>query len=112
MECVRWFARLPPSSIIYGSVYPDFFDAGPNLVGGGIREDRPARSIGKPDTHRQRIEYRTQLAFVAAQCLFRLLAVGNIHMSSHHAERCPGMISFYHSASGQYPNPVACLVPD
>ena len=73
MELARWSHRLPPSSGIGDSLDPDSFDVGPNLLGGGIGKDRLAQLIGKPDTHRQRIEHRTQLALTATQCLFRLV---------------------------------------
>ena len=62
MEFAGWSDRLPPSSGIGGILDPDLFDARPDLLGGGIGEDRLARWIGKPDPHRQRIEDRPELA--------------------------------------------------
>src|SRR6185295_5822502 len=93
MEFIRWLNCLPPSRSIGSCLDPDVFDSGPNLFGGGIREDRLARLIGKPDTYRQCVQHRAELAFAALQCLFGPLTVRDVldnrDMMNRHFARPP-----------------------
>ena len=75
MKFVRWFDRLPPSGGIGGGPDPDLLHVGPDLLGGGIGEERFARWIGKPDTHGKRIEHGSQPQLAVSQRFFRAFAL-------------------------------------